>query len=639
MIVPENRAVAPVWSGPANTVLPHTGATPPGPTPTPIPVSTPNAQATMPDSTGLEGKSRTLQGPSAADWARHRETIVGLYRQYPLKRVSEIMRKHYGFSASKRMYDKRFREWHVFKNVNSDERARAARRAPGSAPLSPPRQEDTDNSFSQEDLRRTLRCARTIQQGGRRTASTSTHPTPVDARAATPPPLYRPARRSISISDLIKPEDDPPGVPAPGLRRQAESPPTPFSPPSTPSITTGSSPASPAESYQEQDDRTALVVSGSPGPGMAAYREQLQHLFNSPPQALSLDSQTRTMSIITLKLREYYDWQLNNIPEGALPDDYLGQRSPDESTRYWNTIKDAIYLVKISAGFSPSSGSIEDMDDRPDRRAWSAFAEAGSLAAGAMTTQPFDFLRNLFATLSPVNTSARPELRGILLQFLSSEAQTSLSSSHPITQICKELQQDEGCQEISQRSLQCMLDIFNTRLGRSRAITFKLLDSLATLLRRSGEYHAGLEIITELLKSSRPVFGPNSDQVRSVENELAHFYMLSGQPDLALGHCMSVITRPPTSGTAAREEPTFYQDGIAAHTMEDIAEIHQRRGDLEQCITWLERAASIALVVWGPKAIATSHLIDKMTSLQRQFGKDLLRSATLWEAAIVEKTV
>jgi hypothetical protein len=337
------------------------------------------------------------------------------------------------------------------------------------------------------------------------------------------------------------------------------------------------------------------------------------------------------MSIITLKLREYYDWQLDNIPEGVLPDEYLGHRSPDESTRYWSTIKDAIYLVKLSA--SPAEAN--DLDNRPDRRAWSAFAEAGSLAAGAMTTQPFDFLRNLFATLSPANTSARPELRGILLRFLTSEAQNSLSSSHPITQIAKELQNDQDCQEISQRSLQCMLDIFNSRLGRSRAITFKLLDSLATLLRRSGQYHAGLEIITELLNSSRPVFGPDSDQVRSVENELAHFYMLANENDLALGHCMSVVTRPPASTSDAPGQPTFYQDGIAAHTMEDIAEIHQRRGDLEQCIAWLERAASIALVVWGPKAIATNHLIDKMTSLQRQFGKDLLKSATMWEAAVI----
>jgi hypothetical protein len=46
-----------------------------------------------------DGNYRTLQGPSAKEWARHRETIVGLYRQYPLKRVSEIMKRNYGFSA------------------------------------------------------------------------------------------------------------------------------------------------------------------------------------------------------------------------------------------------------------------------------------------------------------------------------------------------------------------------------------------------------------------------------------------------------------------------------------------------------------------------------------------------------------
>jgi tetratricopeptide (TPR) repeat protein len=332
------------------------------------------------------------------------------------------------------------------------------------------------------------------------------------------------------------------------------------------------------------------------------------------------------MDFIALKLREYFDWQLENIPGGVAPDDYLGRRTSVESTRYWTTIKDALYLVKISAG------SVDDLDNRPDRRAWPAFAEAGCLAAEAMKTQPFDFLRNLFATLSPANTSARPELRSILLQFLTSEAQSSLSPNHPITQICQELQRDDDCQEVSRRGLQCMLDIFNSRLGPSRATTFKLLDSLATLLRRNGEFHAAMEVITELLKSCRETFGPDSDEARAVENELAHFYMSIDECDLALGHCMSVVTRPPAASQGGK--PVFYQDGISAHTMEDIAEIHQRRGDMEQSIAWLERAASIALSVWGPKAVATGHIIDKMTSLQRQFGKDLLRSAKLWEAAL-----
>ncbi len=536
--------------------------------------------------------------------------------------------------GSKRMYDKRFREWNVFKNVNSDDKTRAPRR--GQQPPPPSDQADVEGMFSNEDLRKALRCARSIQRGVKRVPVPSSPVSPVAKQSTPPPELSRQPRRSISISDLLKPEDNLSGITVPGSPGQERAPLTPSSQFDASADTQVSSPGSTIESTREQDGRAAIVPARIPGPGMAAYQAQLQDLFQGPLHSLSPEAKTRTLGIITHKLHEYYDWQLENIPQGVLPDDYLGNRTPDESARYWSTLKHAFYLVKVSAD------SVEHPDTRPDRRAWSAFSEAGSLAAGAMTSQPFDFLRNLFATLSPVNTNARPELRGILLRFLTSQANTSLSSNHPITHICQELQQDEGCPEISQRSLQCMLDIFNRRLGRSRAITFKLLDSLATLLRRSGEYQAGLEIVSELLKSARPVFGAESDQARSIENELAHFYMLTDQPDLALGHCMSVITRPPRPASSASVSPpgsqashaTYYEEGIAAHAMEDIAEIHQRRGDMEQSIAWLERAASIALTVWGPKSIATGHLIDKMTTLQRQFGKDLLKSATFWEAAL-----
>ncbi len=344
------------------------------------------------------------------------------------------------------------------------------------------------------------------------------------------------------------------------------------------------------------------------------------------------DARTRSVDIISRSLRDYYEWQLEMVPQGVLPDDYLGHRSSEQSNQYWSTIKNAIYLVKISAG------SMEDLEHRPDRRAWPAFAEAGRIASAAMVSQPFDFLRNLFATLSPANTSARPELRAILLQFLASEARDTLSPNHPITKICQELMNDDDCQEVSRRGLQCMLDIFNSKLGRSRAVSFKLLDSLATLLRRNGEFDAAMDIIMELLNSCRQVYGRDSDQARMIENELAHFYMVADECDLALEHCMAVVKRPQAPGLLAPAEPVFYQDGIAAHTMEDIAEIHQRRGDVEVSIVWLERAASIALSLWGPKSPATGHIIDKMTSLQRKFGKDLLRSALLWEATVISST-
>ncbi|KAL2018997.1 hypothetical protein VTK56DRAFT_10222 [Thermocarpiscus australiensis] len=619
LIPPENRAVVPATSGLPSTMVSA--------------ASTPIRTDHHPSP---EGKCRTIQGPSAKEWERHRETIISLYREYPLKRVSDIMRRHYGFSASKRMYDKRFREWNVFKNTNSDERERNSRR--GHALPSTAGAAD-HGEISQEDLRRTVRCARTIQQGLKGAPATSFEysATLTTTQSPGPSPPSRPARRSISICDILG-ETPAQSISIPEPSGRGTPPQAPCSSGETPCDTPIS--AFGSSDDQSQDGSAVRTAPVSPGPGLATYKAQIRDLAMSPPPYIAPDSRTRTMGVITLKLQEYYDWQLENIPKGVLPDDYLGHRSPDESTRYWNTIKNAIYLVKLSAG------STEDLDNRPDRRAWPALAEAGCLAADAMTSQPFDFLRNLFATLSPANTSARPELRGILLQFLASEARSTFSPNHPITLICQELQRDENCQEISRRSLQCMLDVLNGRLGRSRAITFKLLDSLATLLRRNGEFQAASEIMVELFTSCRQVFGAGSEQARTVENELAHFYMLADQYDLALGHCMSVVTRPPAAAAAlqqgeeGREEEEadfyyYYQDGISAHTMEDIAEIHQRRGDIEQCITWLERAAAIALRIWGPKSVATGHIIDKMTSLQRQFGRDLLKSAALWEAAVV----
>ncbi|KAK3314854.1 hypothetical protein B0H66DRAFT_323854 [Apodospora peruviana] len=532
-------------------------------------------------------------------------------------------------SDSKRMYDKRFREWNVFKNVNSDEKERLVRRLP-SPPVPKANLIDKD-TISQEDLRRTLRCAKTIQQGIRRVSSAE-HSSLVTTPTAQHS-YHRQSRagsRGVSISDLVQRN----------VTHKPSSSKAPSERDTSPQASTASPDVmctTPTSSSAWSDEHLAVPssasntrsASSSPQPCLSVFKAQLQALAESPPPSISSDAKTRSLEIITMSIRDYYDWQLQSIPEGVLPDDYLGHRSSDESMQYWSTVKNAIYLIKISAG------SMDDANNRPDSRAWPALSDAGGIAAAAMITQPFDFLRNVFATLSPANTSARPELRAILLQFLASEARNKHSPHHPIARICEELQRDEDCQEVSRRALQCMLDTFNSRLGRSRAVTFKILDSLATLLRRNGEFDAAMEIVAELLTSCRQVFGHDSDQARTVENELAHFYMVADECDLALEHCMNVVRRPQAPETLPETESVFYQDGIAAHTMEDIAEIHQRRGDVEQCITWLERAASIGMNVWGPKSLATSHIVDKMTNLQRQFGKDLLRSAQYWEAAIV----
>ncbi|KAK3489862.1 hypothetical protein B0T13DRAFT_480924 [Neurospora crassa] len=601
-----------------------------------------------------QSSTRTLQGPSAQDWARHRDIIVDLYRQYPLKKVSDIMRSQYNFSASKRMYDKRFREWNVFKNVNSDEKDRHVRpgRFHGSTSprrhghASPAAQHDINNrdgvgetppytppllsphERQRRSQRSTSPCTSlSITISSPSTKSIGTSPVPVHQQAMSPPIT----RSALSIADLIIET-------APQPKQRSESPaesietcPSPAFSSSTPG---GQSCATPASSCawsedQNRDKDKQLVHTRLPNPqNLSNFKAQIRALAESPPPFIAPDSRTRTLDIITLSLRDYYDWQIRNVPDGITPDDFLGQGTADASQQYWSSIKNAIYLIKLSASSAQS-----DATQRPDLRAWPALSEAGRDAAAAMTSQPFDFLRNLFATLSPANVRARPELRTILLQFLASEANNNFSPTHPIARICTELNNDEDCQEISRRALQCMVDLFS-RLGQRRFVSFKLLDSLATLLRRNGEFDAAMVIVTELFKACRQEFGPYAEQTRAVQNELAHFYMVVDDGDQALQHCMAVIRRPPPEGLANDPKIAFHQDGIAAHTMEDVAEIHEKRGDLDQAIVWLERAADVALRVWGPQAVATGHIIDKLTTVKKEYANNMLKSARDWEAII-----
>lgn len=95
---PENRAANAVASSAASSAssaapIALSGRMGLSPSPHPSPW---DQRSTSPDQ---KSESRTLQGPSPKEWAAHRDTIIDLYRQFPLKKVSDLMRKHHNFSA------------------------------------------------------------------------------------------------------------------------------------------------------------------------------------------------------------------------------------------------------------------------------------------------------------------------------------------------------------------------------------------------------------------------------------------------------------------------------------------------------------------------------------------------------------
>lgn len=95
---PENRAAnaaASSAASSASSAAPMAMSAPMGLSPSPHPPPW-DQRSASPD---RRSESRTLQGPSPKEWAAHRETIIDLYRQFPLKKVSDLMRKHHNFSA------------------------------------------------------------------------------------------------------------------------------------------------------------------------------------------------------------------------------------------------------------------------------------------------------------------------------------------------------------------------------------------------------------------------------------------------------------------------------------------------------------------------------------------------------------
>lgn len=95
---PENRAAnaaASSAASSASSAAPMALSGPMGLSPSPHPPPW-DQRSASPDQ---RSESRTLQGPSPKEWAAHRETIIDLYRQFPLKKVSDLMRKHHNFSA------------------------------------------------------------------------------------------------------------------------------------------------------------------------------------------------------------------------------------------------------------------------------------------------------------------------------------------------------------------------------------------------------------------------------------------------------------------------------------------------------------------------------------------------------------
>jgi hypothetical protein len=386
--------------------------------------------------------------------------------------------------------------------------------------------------------------------------------------------------------------------------------------------TTNSTPQSSNYLSPQPDDITDGTQNVSPDQSLA-----IRLRISSPPPQISLPTDRTNIEAILLSIRAYYQWHFDTSttrdlgPETSILHS-VSQREPlgvkplpDSqilNSAFWNKIKSAIYFLKVKSPLS----------------AWPLLDQACGMASEVVTQHPVAFLREIFATISPTNTTVCPGVRKHLLQFLAAMVQIKLGPSHPFSIICHNLQMDAGCRKTSETALQCMIDIFQEHQRPNHLEVFLLKRSLITLWRReaANACRTGLVPASKcqndmaeasaiaLVNSAETHFGSTDKRTRLAMSELAHIYTDQERYVEAEDLCTDALLR------GSRGLGDNYPDDRCIYVIEDLAQLCGHRGDHGQEIAWLYDALQGAIDVFGKDA-ATLHILEKLENCLEAAGR------------------
>lgn len=224
------------------------------------------------------------------------------------------------------------------------------------------------------------------------------------------------------------------------------------------------------------------------------------------------------------------------------------------------------------------------------------------------------FVRKLIASLSPVNSRRNPTVRKRVLGYLSLLASRQLGPEHSFTIICQQLQHDVDSRYLTQRLLEMIRDLLEVR---SPLVAMETNRSIIALLRRDKACDAAATMAIQQLHSCEQTFERGVVAIRDAQTELAHIYMDTKNWDQAIHLSLSRV------GLAVAPDGLIgheYHDRRAVWAMEDLAKIHEEKGERDRCSTWLTQAAALSAELCG-RSIDTTHIVDKLEKSLCQQGR------------------
>jgi hypothetical protein len=372
-----------------------------------------------------------------------------------------------------------------------------------------------------------------------------------------------------------------------------------------------------------------------------------------PPSSYILDLSTVGTERILRVMADFHR-SLVVSPSGAekpLSNRYLEVEMPKECNDLWFGIirgvksltmaQDGVHLRTTASRSAMSSEALSTSDET-----FAILRQVGYLAAPAMDQRPLEFMYELITELTAFQARGWPEVRQVILQLFSKEASRVLGNDHPITVICREMQQDTDDSGVTCRSLDCVRELAMELWGEEHILTFKIQMALYRALLKQRNMKRAAQIGTELLIVSQQMWGPGSQEARlaghrlgqlySVTNELA---MDKGAPDFAavdnaLKYWHNVITVPSSEATSQPRRVEYYEDEIALTAMGDIAFINNRVGNDTEALIWYQKTAELSRHICDPHSNVTKAAISMLIKKQTEIGR--LDQAGAWQAMIDE---
>jgi len=313
----------------------------------------------------------------------------------------------------------------------------------------------------------------------------------------------------------------------------------------------------------------------------------------SLPSHLSLRGRAVALEELLHLTRTYYISRLKqHLLRARAADSSNASLEYHQPKSFWSSVKSAIYFLK----------------KRNLTLAFPILQAAGMQVPELCKTQPLSLLRELLTTLSVVNTSICPGLRGELLRLAARSAHHPEHSENLLHTICVRLQEGWVCDEALTTALCVALRTAEDALGPNDDEIFELRRARIQLLRRRGDLVTAESIALDTQRDTEAHFGKDSVKTRLVMSERIYILNYQQRTEEAFDIAEDVICR------AQRHDGLGFPSERSIYEMEDLAEVCERLGKGREAVLWLRRALKGALNVWSNKE-GTIHINNKLERL------------------------